>query len=52
MIDGRPHLIPAGSLARLDPHLKRTIVNDGDTLASVLVVSAPRTSGYQPMVWA
>jgi quercetin dioxygenase-like cupin family protein len=52
MIDGTPHLIPAGSLARLDPHVKRTIVNDGDRLASVLVVSAPRTSGYQPMVWA
>ena len=52
MIDGTPHLMPKGSLARLDPHLKRTIVNDGDRVASVLVVSAPRTSGYQPMVWA
>jgi hypothetical protein len=26
--------------------------NDGEERASVLVVSAPRSSGYQPMSWA
>src|SRR4051794_30591039 len=52
MIDGKPHLMPHGSLARVDPHLRRTIQNDGKEPASVLIVSAPRTSGYRPMVWA
>jgi hypothetical protein len=26
--------------------------NDGDEPASVLIVSAPTSSGYQPMGWA
>jgi quercetin dioxygenase-like cupin family protein len=52
MVDGAPHLMPAGSLARLDPHLRRTVVNEGKELTSVLIVSAPRSSGYEPMVWA
>ena len=43
---------PAGTFARLDPHLSRTVVNHGDEPASVLIVSAPRGSGYVPMDWA
>lgn len=43
---------PAGTYARLDPPLRRTVRNDGPDPADVLIVSAPRTSGYEPMDWA
>jgi uncharacterized cupin superfamily protein len=52
VIDGADHPAPAGTLARLDPQRRRTVRNDGDTPALVLIVSAPRTSGYEPMAWA
>jgi uncharacterized cupin superfamily protein len=52
VIDGRRHAAPAGTLARLDPEPTRTVVNEGDEVASVLIVSAPRTSGYEPLEWA
>ena len=52
VIDGEEHPAPAGTLARLDPPRRRTVRNDGDVPALVLIVSAPRTSGYEPMAWA
>jgi uncharacterized cupin superfamily protein len=52
VIDGARHPAPAGTIARLDPEPTRTVVNEGDEVASVLIVSAPRTSGYEPMEWA
>jgi uncharacterized cupin superfamily protein len=52
VIDGRPHDLQPGSLARLDPELTRTVVNNGSETARVLIVSAPRSSGYEPMGWA
>jgi uncharacterized cupin superfamily protein len=52
VVDGREIETPAGTFARLDPHLSRTVVNRGDDVAAVLIVSAPRTSGYEPMDWA
>ena len=52
VVDGREIETPAGTFARLDPHLKRTVVNHGEEPASVLIVSAPRSSGYEPMGWA
>jgi uncharacterized cupin superfamily protein len=52
VVDGREIETPAGTLARLDPQLTRTIVNRGEEPASVLIVSAPRTSGYEPLDWA
>jgi quercetin dioxygenase-like cupin family protein len=51
-IEGELHDASEGTLARLDPHLKRTVVNEGDEPALVLIVSAPRSSGYEPMSWA
>ena len=36
----------------LDPGLQRTVVNRGEEIAAVLIVSAPRTSGYEPLDWA
>jgi uncharacterized cupin superfamily protein len=52
VVDGREIETPAGTFARLDPHLSRTVVNHGDEPASVLIISAPRTSGYAPLEWA
>ena len=52
VVDGREHVAPPGTLVRLDPEPTRTVVNHGEEAATVLIVSAPRTSGYQPLSWA
>ena len=52
VIDGEDHPARAGTFARLDPVHSRTVRNDGDGPASVLIISAPRSSGYEPMDWA
>jgi quercetin dioxygenase-like cupin family protein len=52
VVEGEEFPAAAGTLARLDPPLRRTVVNNGDETASVLIVSAPRTSGYEPLEWA
>jgi uncharacterized cupin superfamily protein len=52
VIDGVDHPAPAGTFARLDPTHRRTVRNDSPEPASVLIVSAPRSSGYAPMEWA
>lgn len=52
VIDGESHEARAGTFARLDPEHRRTVRNDGDEPASVLIASAPRSSGYDPMEWA
>jgi quercetin dioxygenase-like cupin family protein len=52
VVDGREIDAPAGTFAPLDPPLSRTVVNHGEETASVLIVSAPRTSGYEPLDWA
>ncbi len=52
VIEGEHHRLDAGTFARLDPELRRTVVNGGDSPATVLIASAPRTSGYTPMEWA
>ena len=52
VIDGEEHPAPAGTFARLDPPRRRTVRNAGSDPCSVLIMSAPTTSGYQPMEWA
>ena len=52
VIDGEAHAAPPGTFARVDPMRRRTVRNDGEQTCSVLIVSAPTTSGYQPMEWA
>ncbi len=52
VVDGADHALHPGSFARLDVEPVRTVRNDGDQPAKVLIVSAPRTSGYEPMDWA
>ncbi|HET6690736.1 MAG TPA: cupin domain-containing protein, partial [Miltoncostaeaceae bacterium] len=52
VVDGVDHPAPAGTFARLDPEPTRTVRNDGAEPAEVLIVSAPRSSGYAPLEWA
>jgi uncharacterized cupin superfamily protein len=52
VVDGAEHPAPEGTFARLDPGVLRYVVNDGDTVARVLIISAPTASGYEPMDWA
>jgi uncharacterized cupin superfamily protein len=51
VIDGEDYPAPAGTFVRLDVAAKRTVRNDGDEACTVLIVSAPRTSGYEAMDW-
>ena len=51
VVDGQEFPLRPGSFARLDPEPVRTVVNPGDEVASVLIVSAPTTSGYAPAPW-
>jgi quercetin dioxygenase-like cupin family protein len=50
--DGVEHRAPAGTYVRLDPQPLRTIANVGNEPVRLLIVSAPRSSGYEPMDWA
>ncbi len=52
VIDGVDHRTSAGMFARLDPEHRRTVRNDGEQPARVLIASAPRSSGYEAMEWA
>ncbi|MGO9820682.1 MAG: cupin domain-containing protein [Solirubrobacteraceae bacterium] len=52
VIDGEDHLAPTGTFARIDPARRRTVRNDGAQACAVLIVSAPTTSGFEPMEWA
>jgi uncharacterized cupin superfamily protein len=52
VIDGVDHPAPAGTFVRLDPEPRRTVANRSGADATVLIVSAPRTSGYTPPDWA
>ena len=52
VVDGADYPLRAGSCARFDPEPQRTVRNDGDSVARVLIVSAPVTSGYEPLGWA
>ena len=52
VVDGSDHPLRPGSFARLDPERVRTVRNDGDAVAKVLIVSAPVSSGYEPLDWA
>ena len=51
VVDGEEHAAPAGTFARVDPPHLRTVVNTGGEVASVLIISAPTTSGFQPDTW-
>lgn len=52
VVDGADHPAPAGTWARFAPEVRRTVRNDGEGTVKVLIVSAPTSSGYEPMDWA
>jgi (S)-ureidoglycine aminohydrolase len=52
VVDGEEHALPEGTFARLDVDATRTVANNGSDPIRVLICSAPRTSGYEPMEWA
>ena len=52
VVDGDRHPAPRGTFLRCDPSATRTAVNESDAAARLLIVSAPRSSGYEPMDWA
>jgi quercetin dioxygenase-like cupin family protein len=51
LIDGTEQAAPAGTFVRAAPEVRRQIRNDSERPARVLIVSAPRSSGYEPMDW-
>ena len=52
VIEGEEHPAPEGTFVRVAPPLLRTVRNDAEQPATVLIVSAPTTSGYADMGWA
>ena len=52
VVDGEELPASAGTFIRLDPEPRRTIVNNSSRPASILLTSAPRSSGYEPLDWA
>ena len=52
VIDGDDHAAPAGTFVRVSPPLSRTVRNDNEATVTLLIVSAPTTSGYTDMGWA
>ena len=52
VIEGEDHPAPAGTFVRVSPALMRTVRNDEEQPVTLLIVSAPTTSGYADMGWA
>ena len=52
VIEGEDHPAPAGTFVRVAPPLMRTVRNDQETPVTLLIVSAPTSSGYTDMGWA
>lgn len=52
VIDGEDHPAPAGTFVRVATPLTRTVRNDNEQPVTLLIVSAPTTSGYTDMGWA
>jgi quercetin dioxygenase-like cupin family protein len=51
VIDGTEMPASSGTFVRVSPEVRRTIRNDGDGTVKLLIVSAPRSSGYEPLGW-
>ena len=52
VVDGMDHPAPAGTFVRVAPQITRTVRNDREQPVTLLIVSAPTTSGYTDMGWA
>jgi len=51
-IDGTEHDAPAGTWVRLDPEVKRNILNRSDAPLTALLIGCPADTGYEPIDWA
>jgi quercetin dioxygenase-like cupin family protein len=51
-IDGEEHPAPAGTWTRLDPEVKRTILNRSEAPLTALLIGSPADTGYEPLDWA
>jgi mannose-6-phosphate isomerase-like protein (cupin superfamily) len=52
VVDGEEIEAPEGTFVRVEVMARRTVRNEGSEPVSVLVMSAPQSSGYEPMSWA
>jgi uncharacterized cupin superfamily protein len=52
VVGGEEYPAPEGTFARIDPESMRFVRNDSASVARVLIVSAPTSSGFRPMDWA
>ena len=50
-IDGVEQPAPKGTFVRVSPAVRRQMRNEGGEVARILIISAPRSSGYEPMGW-
>lgn len=51
-IDGEEHPAPAGTWARFDPEVRRSILNHSEAPLTALLIGCPAETGYEPMEWA
>lgn len=51
VVDGIEHQAPAGTYIRIAPPAHRTVRNAGREPVTLLIVGAPRGSGFAPMDW-
>jgi uncharacterized cupin superfamily protein len=51
IVDGMEHPAPKGTFVRVSPAVRRQMRNQGSDTTRILIVSAPRSSGYEPMGW-
>jgi uncharacterized cupin superfamily protein len=51
-LDGEDHPAPAGTWARLDQSVTRTILNRSDAPLTALLIGCPAETGYEPPEWA
>lgn len=52
VIDGEDHPAPAGTWIRMDPQVKRNIVNRSDSGLTALLIGCPAQTGYEAPEWA
>jgi len=51
VVDGAEYPAPAGTYLRIAPSAHRTVANRASDPVTLLVVGAPRSSGFAPMDW-
>jgi quercetin dioxygenase-like cupin family protein len=47
-LDGEDHEAPAGTFVRIEPRVRRTILNESDAPVLALLIGVPAESGYVP----